>query len=134
HQSYFTDTAFDAFPVIHVTWEEARDFCAWAGKRLPTEAEWEKAASWNAATSTKSVWPWGDEFDATRLNTDDHYDDTTRVGSFDPEMNGTFDMAGNVWEWTSSLDKGFPYNKDDGRENPQAAGNRIVRGGSWAQS
>src|SRR6185503_1117906 len=107
----------------------------WAGKRLPTEAEWEKAASWRAQTGEKSVWPWGNQFSPTLLNSNEADNgDTTQVGTFAPELNGTVDMAGNVSEWTSSLYKDYPYNEADGREAPEDQGDRVFRGGSWAQT
>jgi formylglycine-generating enzyme required for sulfatase activity len=117
-----------------VTWEQAKDFCGWAGKRLPTEAEWEKAASWNATVQRKTIWPWEGRFDTALLNTDARLGDTSAVKQFPAELNGTFDMAGNVWEWTSSLFKPYPYSAADGREDPKAIGERVFRGGSWAQS
>jgi serine/threonine protein kinase/formylglycine-generating enzyme required for sulfatase activity len=135
HPNYASDPSFANFPVIQISWQQAQAFCGWAGKRLPTEAGWEKAASWNTATRAKSVWPWGDVFDPARLNSSEsHTGDTTAVGTFPPELNGTFDMGGNVSEWTSSLFKPYPYNEADGREDQQANGDRVFRGGSWAQS
>jgi formylglycine-generating enzyme required for sulfatase activity len=136
HPSYYTDQArYGAFPVIHVSWEQAQAFCTWAKKRLPTEAEWEKAASWNTAIRQKVVWPWDNVFDPARLNSaESNNGDTTAAGQFPPELNGTLDMAGNVWEWTSSLYKPYPYSTTDGREDLQAEGDRVTRGGSWAQT
>jgi len=135
HPDYANQAKFDAFPVINVTWQQANTFCGWAGKRLPTEAEWEKAASWNNATRTKSDWPWGDAFDAKLLNSDESQSgDTTAVGTFPPELNGTVDMAGNVSEWTSSVFRAYPYDEADGREDPKTPGARAYRGGSWAQT
>jgi formylglycine-generating enzyme required for sulfatase activity len=119
----------------HYTYEQARTFCAWNGTRLPTEAEWEKAAAWNTATSTKSIWPWGNVFDPVRLNsTESNRGDTVQVAQFPAEQNSTFDMAGNVAEWTNSLYLPYPYNADDGREEFPASGDRVVRGGSWSES
>ena len=135
HPDYYIQPQYDRFPVIHVTWGQARDFCAWAGKRLPTEAEWEKAASWDPTTRQKLEWPWGNTFDPQRLNSDEAgIGDTIAVGSFLPEVNNTLDLAGNVAEWTSSLYRPYPYVSADGREDPQAPGDRVFRGGSWAQT
>jgi formylglycine-generating enzyme required for sulfatase activity len=135
HPNYATDPQYADFPVINVTWTQANDFCGWAGKRLPTEAEWEKAASWDSATRTKTVWAFGNEFDKSRLNSAESSNlDTTAVGQFGPELNKTFDMAGNVSEWTSSLSKPYPYDATDGREDLAAQGDRVYRGGSWAQT
>jgi formylglycine-generating enzyme required for sulfatase activity/tRNA A-37 threonylcarbamoyl transferase component Bud32 len=135
HTNYAADPQFANFPVIDVSWQQANTFCGWAGKRLPTEAEWEKAASWKPDTDEKMVWPWGDDFDPTRLNSAEaNIGDTSKVGQFPPELNNTVDMGGNVYEWTSSLAQPYPYKADDGREDPQADGDRIFRGGSWAQT
>jgi serine/threonine protein kinase/formylglycine-generating enzyme required for sulfatase activity len=135
HPDYANQPEYDAYPVVNVSWQQASAFCEWAGKRLPTEAEWEKAASWDNATHAKSDWPWGNTFDAKLLNSDESQSgDTTAVGKFPPEMNGTVDMAGNVSEWTSSVFRPYPYNEADGREDPKTPGQRAYRGGSWAQT
>ena len=135
HKGYVTAPDFNFFPVINVTWEQASFFCEQNGKRLPSEAEWEKAASWSSAGHTKHIWPWGNQFDSGQLNSDEAgHGDTVRVATFRDDLNGTFDMAGNVAEWTLSLFKPYPYDPADGRENPKAAGDRVVRGGSWAQA
>jgi formylglycine-generating enzyme required for sulfatase activity len=135
HPNYATQEEYADYPVMHVSWEQANQFCQWAGKRLPTEAEWEKAAAWSAAANAKTAWPFGNEFDPALLNSaESNTGDTTAAGAYPPEVNGTFDMAGNVAEWTSSLYKPYPYDPSDGREDPEASGERILRGGSWAQT
>ncbi|MBK9714885.1 MAG: SUMF1/EgtB/PvdO family nonheme iron enzyme [Kouleothrix sp.] len=135
HPDYFPNDAYASYPVMYVTWEQARQFCGWAGKRLPTEAEWEKAASWNSQARTKALYPFGNAFDAKLLNSAESGSlDTAPVGQFPPEINGTVDMAGNLSEWTSSLFKPYPYNEADGREEAPAPGERVFRGGSWAQT
>ena len=128
HASYFNDPAFDQFPVINVTWEQARTYCATQNRRLPTELEWETAARGTAGR----VYPWGDDWDTRKLNVwgSGQNGDVLAVGSFaagaTPE--GGLDLAGNVAEWTSSLDQPYPYNPNDGRELPNQPGSRIVRG------
>ena len=135
HEGYVTAPEFNFFPVVNVSWQQANFFCEQNGKRLPSEAEWEKAASWSAANHTKAIWPWGNLFDPGRLNSDEGgRGDTVAVATFRANLNGTFDMAGNVAEWTQSLFQPYPYAPADGREDPKATGNRVVRGGSWAQA
>jgi formylglycine-generating enzyme required for sulfatase activity len=136
HRDYFTQEQFDTYPVINVSWQQATDYCRWAGKRLPTEAEWEKAAGWDLSKQAKTIWPWAENtFDPNRLNSSESSPvDTTPVGKFGPELNGTFDMAGNVREWTSSLYRPYPYNAADGREAATSTEQRVYRGGSWEQS
>jgi formylglycine-generating enzyme required for sulfatase activity len=120
-------------PVTCISWDDAVEFCKWAGVRLPSEAEWEKAAAWDPGAQVKHVYPWGDELpDKSRCNFGMLVGDTTSVGRYPQGVNGLYDMAGNVWEWTSSLYKKYPYEADD-RENAQATGERVVRGGSFFQ-
>jgi len=113
----------DDQPVIYVNWREARLYCRWRGMafRLPTEQEWEKAASWDAERSQKRTYPWGDEFDPSKCNTSEgKRGKTTPVGVLPEGVSpwGCHDMTGNVWEWTSSQ-----YSE----ERPYL----VLRGGSW---
>jgi len=136
---YWNDPAYNhpAQPVVGICWHEARAYCAWltaaTGEpwRLPSEAEWEVAARGPAGRR----YPWGEAFDAGRCNVfETHVRGTTPVGCFPggdtPE--GIADLAGNVWEWTGSLYRPYPYAASDGREDPgEGDGSRVVRGGSW---
>ncbi|MCX7110939.1 MAG: SUMF1/EgtB/PvdO family nonheme iron enzyme [Proteobacteria bacterium] len=147
--AFWNDPAFNgpAQPVVGVCWHEARAYCAWLSAqtgqcfRLPTEAEWEAAAAgpprraWLGLRATKTRgYPWGGAFDSRRCNSfETHVRATTPVGVFpdgdSPE--GIADLSGNVWEWTASLYRGYPYRTDDGREEPAAGGRRVLRGGAF---
>lgn len=117
-------------PVTYVDWFDASAFAEWCGGRLPTEAEWERAARGDDQRS----FPWGDvEPDATRANYRMNLRTTCPVGQFPNGASpyGILDLAGNVWEWVSSLYMPYPCAAGDGREDRNQEGMRVVRGGSY---
>jgi formylglycine-generating enzyme required for sulfatase activity len=139
--AWWDDSAYTGTnqPVVGVTWFEARAYCAWlseaAGQpcRLPSEVEWEVSVRGGKVR----IYPWGYRFDPERANTvEGRVLRTTPVGVYPQGVGplGLEDGAGNVWEWTTSLFEPYPYRPDDGREDPEAAGRRVVRGGSWNNS
>jgi len=150
--SYWNDSRFNApnQPVVGVSWNDAVAYCQWAGpalegsnrgpalegsnrgKRLPTEAEWEKAARGGLVGKCYS---WGDEEpDANRACFDRDWGKPADVGSFAPNGYGLYDMAGNVWEWCADWKNSGYYAKSP-KQNPQGPGSgleRVLRGGSWS--
>jgi formylglycine-generating enzyme required for sulfatase activity len=152
HPAYFGDAAFDDYPVIFVNWFDARDYCAWRSARLPTEAEWERAAGFDPVQGLKYRYPWGDEFDGTKLNYcdancsqsggnatfDDGHGDTAPVGSFPGGRSpiGLYDMAGNVMEWVSDWydPRYYAQSTDTNPLGPLEGDFKSLRGGSWLSS
>jgi formylglycine-generating enzyme required for sulfatase activity len=149
HPAYYGDPAYADYPVLFVTWYKAETYCAWRGARLPSEAEWEKAAGFDPQQAVKYRYPWGDTFNGSRLNycdvncnqgqrditVDDEHRDTAPVGSFPTGRSpiGAYDLLGNVMEWVSDW-----YDRDYYQEGPDSnplgppeGEFKVLRGGSW---
>ncbi|MGE3536577.1 MAG: SUMF1/EgtB/PvdO family nonheme iron enzyme [Candidatus Tectimicrobiota bacterium] len=151
-------------PIVGITWYEAMAYTAWLQQqyrngnvavplegttlgallasgawqvRLPTEAEWEKAAGWDAVAGRKRVYAWGDVWDTAQANVaESGVKAPSAVGIFPAGASpcGALDMTGNVWEWTQSLYRSYAYSPIDGREDIATSGERVLRGGAWSNA
>jgi iron(II)-dependent oxidoreductase len=118
------------YPVVGVSSYDAEQYARWAGKRLPTEAEWEYAARGGLVDKS---FPWGDQVDSAKVNYGKKFKSILKVGSFPANNFGLFDITGNVWEWTSDY-YGDDYYETSPVENPKGPSSgrfRVIRGGSW---
>jgi formylglycine-generating enzyme required for sulfatase activity len=133
-ETWWADSLYGDHPVIEVSWYGAKAYCEWAGHRLPTEAEWEKAARGGLEGE---AYPWGDEAPVCEkgakngAQTSRCVGQTVTVGSFGQNGYGLYDMAGNAFEWVSSLNYPYPYSVSDGREDLSVNDSRVIRGGAW---
>ncbi|MBN1287649.1 MAG: SUMF1/EgtB/PvdO family nonheme iron enzyme [Anaerolineae bacterium] len=127
---HYNDPAYASHPVVCVDWFQAQAYAEWLGGSLPTEAQWEYAARGPAG----NVYPWGSEEPTCALvNYAGCVNDTSPVGSYldGASWVGALDMAGNVWEWCLSEYRDYPYDENDGRNNPNSDAARVLRGGSF---
>ena len=127
---YYGNSKYSRYPVINIDWQQAADYCEWAGRALPTEAQWEKAAR----GSDGFTYPWGNNPpNSTLANYGEIIGDTTEVGSYPDAKSpyGALDMAGNVWEWVADWYETYSSNFQSNPIGPASGDYRVLRGGSW---
>lgn len=144
HSNYYGNAEFNHYPVIYVDWDMAGTYCGWVDRRLPTEAEWEKAAR----GPDGNIYPWGNTFDGTLVNFcdtncpfsanksfNDGYVEISPVGNYPSgkSVYGALDMAGNVWEWVNDWysDTYYAGSPKSNPLGPDSGQYRVLRGGSW---
>ena len=133
---YYSNSNYNDHPVVYVSWNDASAFCEWADRRLPTEAEWEKAARGGLEGK---AYPWGDEAPVCELGAENGAQygscsgQTVPVGSFGENGYGLYDMAGNVWEWVADWYASDYYasSPSSNPTGPDSGSSRVLRGGSW---